>query len=236
MLSPQYTQGLCELRPLPFCQKGHRQERHLLSFLFPQLATFFPLFLALFPTPRAPSDSGSISQFRFQQPSFFRIPGHHPPRRRSRESSGFVSCHCLLLISVLPSFRITVLPDPSDFLFCLFFQNPVKRLLDSRSSRSVIFPIFMSRAPSYLLGPRSCPTVPQTVLWPSKPPSLPRLPLAAARISRRCPAERAHLPRGPAGRGVGVRTDRAPEAAAGGRGEGGPAEPHLPPNPQALAP
>ena len=32
--------------------------RHPLSLLFPQLATFFPLFLALFPTPRAPSDSG----------------------------------------------------------------------------------------------------------------------------------------------------------------------------------
>lgn len=182
MLSLQYTQVLCELRPLPFCQKGHRQD--IFSFLFPQLATFFPLFLALFPTPRAPSDSGSISQFRFQQPSFFQIPGHHTPRRRSRESSGFVSCHCLLLISVRPSFRITVLPDPSDFFLLFVFSKPRKEVTR--------FPLLQIRHFSQLHEPRPLVPLRPAILSHGSPDR--SLALQATKFALTSPRCRPHLP------------------------------------------
>lgn len=115
----------------------------------------------------------------------------------------------------------------------IFFSKEVTRF---RFPRLRHFPQFHEPRPLVPLRPAILSQVPQTLLRPAASPSLPRLPLAAAHISRRCPARQAHLPRGPAGGGVGVRTDQAPAVAAGGRGGGGPAERRLPPNPQALAP
>lgn len=109
---------LCELCPLPPSSANKATAKT--SFLFSLPTTcHLPLpFLGRLSNSSGPlsalfSGPSCLPQFTSQQPSFLRIPGHHPPLRRSLKSSGLASCHCLLPISVWPSFRTIALPYPS---------------------------------------------------------------------------------------------------------------------------
>lgn len=195
--------------PCPFLyQQGHRQNILPLN-LFPLPATFLSHLLVLFPTPQAPFTRSSPARtalpVHIQQPLLPLDPRAPPSPALVPE----IQRACLLSLpfahfslAFIPNYRCT---PP---LWVFWGKGAGERVTRFPFPRLGHFPQLHEPRPLVSRRPAILSRGSPDPLGPAATPSLPRLPLAAAQTSGNRPARRAHLPRGPAGGGVGCARTR----------------------------